>query len=139
MGLFSKLGGNKEISLTPQGGLLLAAITMTAIDGDIDDDEIAIIQRLDGNGRTNDWDSAVKVWKMKPLEECITLASNSMDSEQCLVAIANLIDIAMADGILAGAEQDLLEAYVNAFGVNESDVEKIVDVIAIKNNKDIFK
>lgn len=139
MGLFSKLGGSEEISLTPQGGLLLAALTMTAIDGDIDDDEIAIIRRLDGSGATDDWDSAVKAWKMKPIEECITLAANSMDNQQRLVAIINLIDIAMADGILAGAEEDLLEAYVTAFGIDEPSIEQIVQVISVKNDKSIFK
>lgn len=139
MGLFSKLGGNSEISLTPQGGLLLAAISMTAIDGDIDDDEIAIIRRLDGSGKTDAWDSAVKAWKMKSVEECILLAATSMNSEQQLIAIANLIDIAMANGVLAGDEQRLLEAYVEAFDVSESDIETIVNVIAIKNNKSSFR
>jgi tellurite resistance protein len=138
MGLFDKLGGNKEISLTPQAGMLLSAITMAAIDGDADDDELAVIRRLDGSGRTDAWDSAVKAWKMKSLEECIALAAGSMNSEQRIVAIANLIDIAMADGTLAGAEQRLLEAYVEAFEVGEEIIEQIVDVISIKNNKSIF-
>lgn len=138
MGLFSKLGGGREISLTPQGGLLLAAITMTAADGDIDDDELAIIRRLDGSGKTDAWDSALKTWKIKSVEECISLAAASMDSEQQLTAIANLIDIAMADGVLAGNEQRLLEAYVDAFDVSESDIEQIVQVIAIKNDKSKF-
>lgn len=138
MGLFDKLGGKKEISLTPQAGLLLSAITMAAIDGDADDDELAVIRRLDGSGRTDAWDSAVKAWKMKSLEECIQLAAGSMNSEQRLVAIANLIDIAMADGMLAGAEQKLLEAYVEAFEVGEAEIEQIVNVISIKNNKSIF-
>jgi len=138
MGLFDKLGGNKELSLTPQAGMLLSAITMATIDGDSDDDELAVIRRLDGSGRTDAWDSAVKAWKMKSLEECIALAAGSMNSEQRIVAIANLIDIAMADGTLAGAEQQLLEAYVEAFEVGEEIIEQIVDVISIKNNKSIF-
>lgn len=61
-----------------------------------------------------------------------------MNSEQQLVAIANLIDIAMADGILAGDEQTLLEAYVEAFDVPTSEIETIVNVISIKNNKSSF-
>ena len=138
MGIFSKLGGDQEVSLTPQGGLLLAAISMVAIDGDVDDDELAIIRRLDGSGRTDAWDAAVRLWKTKSIGECISLAAAAMDSEQRLVAMANLIDIAMADGLLAGAEKDLLEAYVGAFDMPIADVEKIVDVISIKNNKALF-
>ncbi|NOS74073.1 MAG: hypothetical protein HOP36_05950 [Methyloglobulus sp.] len=138
MSLFNRLAGTKEITLTPQAGLLLAAVTMVAIDGDVDDDELAIIRRLDGSGTTKDWDAAVKTWKAQPLETCIELAAKAMDSDQQLVAIANLIDIAMADGILVGAEQQLLEIYLKTFKVDAREVEKIVDVIATKNNKSIF-
>ncbi len=42
MGIFDKSMGNREVELTPHGGLLLAAISMVAIDGDVDDDELAI-------------------------------------------------------------------------------------------------
>jgi len=139
MGLFDKLVGSKDISLTPQAGLLLSAITMVAIDGDVDDDELAIIRRLDGSGKTDAWDSALKTWKMKPVEECIPLVASSMNSEQRLTTVANLIDIAMADGVLVGAEKQLLENYVNAFKVSPEEIEKIVNVISIKNNKSIFQ
>lgn len=61
-----------------------------------------------------------------------------MNAEQRLTAIANLIDIAMTDGILAGAEKELLESYVSAFDLSESDIGKIVGVISIKNNKSVF-
>lgn len=138
MGLFDKLKRDQDLTLSPQAGLLLAAISMIAIDGDVDDDELAIVRRLDGSGRTDDWDTAVRAWKIKSLDECIALAAGSMNAEQRLIAIANLIDIAMADGVLAGGEMELLEVYVNAFGVDESRVSQIVDVIAVKNNKSAF-
>lgn len=139
MGMFDKLVGKKEETLTPQAGLLLSAITMVSADGDVDDDELAVIRRLDGSANTDAWEIAVRVWKAKSVQECVALATSAMDSQQRLVAIANLIDIAMADGGLAGAERELLEAYVTAFGVGQADVQKVVDVIAIKNNKSIFR
>jgi hypothetical protein len=37
MGLFGKLSGNEQIKLTSQSALLIAALTMVVIDGDIDD------------------------------------------------------------------------------------------------------
>lgn len=139
MGLFDKLMGGQEIALTAQGGLLLAAISIVAADGDVDDDELAIIRRLDGSGRTDAWDAALRVWKTKSVEGCVAIAASAMNQEQRIMAIANLIDIAMADGTLASAEQKLLETYVQAFGVAESEIEKIVGVIALKNNKSIFR
>lgn len=138
MGMFDRLTGHKEIQLSPQGGLVLAAITMVAVDGDVDDDELAVIRRLDGSGSTEAWETAVKAYKTKSLRECLEMATAAMNAEQRLVAMANLVDIAMADGGLAGAEKELLEAYVTAFGVSEADVAKMVEVIAIKNDRGVF-
>lgn len=138
MGLFDKLTGHKNVALSPQAGLLLAAITMVAIDGDVDDDELAIIRRLDGSQSTDAWESALKTYRTKSVKECVDLASSAMNMEQRLVAVANLIDIAMADGGLAGAEKSLLETYVSTFGVAESAVTRIVEVISIKNDKGLF-
>lgn len=139
MGLFDKLNINKTEPLSPQAGLLLSAITMVASDGSIDDDEISIIQRLDGSEHTANWDSAVKAFERNSIEDCISLACNAMNTQQRITAIANLIDIAMADGVLHGKEKQLLEIYVAAFEVDTSIVEKIVDVVSIKNNKSIFE
>lgn len=141
MGLFDKLGGNKELSLTPMAGMLLSAITMEAMDGDPNDDDFAAIRRLDFRRRRDAWDSALEAWKTKSLGECVLLAEVSMNREQRIVAIANLIDIAMAamgDGTIAGPEQSLLELYVEAFEVEEEIIKQIIDVISIKNNTDIF-
>ncbi len=139
MGLFDKLLGSKESALTPQAGLLLAAIAMVSIDGDVDDNEFAVIRRLDGSGKTEAWDLAVRVWKAKSIEECVELAAGSMNGEQRLGAIANLIDISMADGALGGSEKRLLEAFVEAFQVDVEAVARIVEVISIKNNRSIFE
>ena len=138
MGLFDALSGRKEISLTPKAGMLLAAITMTAADGSIDDEEIDIIRRLD---RRDDgsWDQAVKAWKQKSFEECVSIATEALDSRQRLVTLANLVDIAMADGFLAGREKDLLEEYVRLFDINDDQVQSIVSVIGIKNDESAFE
>ena len=48
MGLFDNLRGQQEIALTPRSAMLLACISMVAADGAIDDDEISVIQRIDG-------------------------------------------------------------------------------------------
>lgn len=137
-GLFSELSGSEKVPLTPQGGLLLAAMIMAEIDGDIHDDERSIIRRLDANSRKDDWDSAVELKEATSVEECIALSASAMSKKQQLLAIANLIDIAMADGTLANEEKALLEKYVAAFDVNESEVKKIVHVISIKNNMSLF-
>ncbi len=52
MGLFDNLRGQQEIALTPRSAMLLACISMVAADGAIDDDEISVIQRIDGRADT---------------------------------------------------------------------------------------
>jgi hypothetical protein len=138
MGLFSKLGGSGGINLTPQAGLLLAAMTMVAIDGDVDEDELAIVRRLDRGNGSDDWDAAFKTWKANDTESCVSLSAAAMNPDQQLIAMANLIDIAMADGVLGNSERALLEAFVAAFDVTEGNVSAIVDVIAIKNDRSAF-
>lgn len=139
MSLFSKLSGvQQKLLLTPHGGLLLAAISIAAIDGDVDTNEIAIVERLDGGGGSNDWNSALKAWKVMSTEECVQLVASSMDENQQLSTLANLIDIAMANDILTNTQQTLLDAYVTAFDVNKADVQKIIDVMSLKNDKARF-
>lgn len=124
--------------ITPKAALLLATITVTAIDGELDAHEVAIINRLDGFTTSEDWDSAIAIWNSTPLEDCIPLVAASLDDKQQRVAMANMFDIAMADGRLDEAENMLLRAYANAFDVSDDDIERIVDVITIKNDKTKF-
>lgn len=124
--------------LTPKAALLLSTITMAAIDGKLDRNEIAIINRLDGFSLSEEWDLAIAVWEATPVEECIILISQTLNPKQQRVAMANMVDIAMADGAFDQNENVLLRAYVNAFDVLDEDVERIVDVITIKNDKSLF-
>ncbi|MBK6492538.1 MAG: hypothetical protein IPF97_12875 [Sphingomonadales bacterium] len=52
--------------------------------------------------------------------------------------LANLVDIAMADGNLEGAEMQLLEEYLAAFELDEAFVNALAEVIAIKNDRSPF-
>lgn len=127
-----------DTKLTPKSALLLAAITISAIDGDVDVNEVAIINRLDGFTASADWEIAVAVWNETPLENCIPMVANALNMKQQRVTIANLVDIAMADGFLHEAENTLLRAYASAFSVSDAEIERIVDVITLKNDKSSF-
>ncbi|MFT4636608.1 MAG: putative tellurite resistance protein B-like protein [Arenicella sp.] len=126
------------LMLTPKAALLLSTITMAAIDGELDRNEIAIINRLDGFSLSGEWDLAISVWEVSSVEECIILIAQTLSSTQQRVAMANMVDIAMADGSFDKNENVLLRAYANAFDVLDEDVERIVDVITIKNDKSLF-
>ncbi|MCH2190164.1 MAG: TerB family tellurite resistance protein [Gammaproteobacteria bacterium] len=124
-----------EQLLTPRAALLLAAITVSAVDGDLDSNEVAIINRLDGFSATADWEFAIGVWDDTPMDDCMILVAKSLDQRQKRICFANLVDIALADGSLHKSENTLLSAYAAAFSLDDNEVERIVDVITLKNDK----
>lgn len=134
MGLFDKLTGNKEVVLNSKSALLLACLTMVAADGDIDDDEIAIIRRIDGPNNTDAWSKAFGVWKKHHQDDCVHYACQFIDPDHIGPLVANLVDIAMADGQLLGDEQRLLELFVEKLQPDEALVRMIVEVISLKNS-----
>lgn len=133
MGLFDKLTGG-ETTLDSKSAILLACITMIAADGDIDEDEIAILRRIDGPRETPAWSNALKAWKKHGYDECVELVAKFIDRAHVNPLMANLIDIAMADGNLAGEEQQLLESYMEALSDDQSRVELYIEVIGDKNS-----
>ena len=141
MSIFDRLrGGNSDPDLSPQAGLLLAAITMIAADGNIDDDEMAIVRRLDGPEDTKEFQAAVTMWRRHDFDTCARCAVRALSTpEQRHSTLANLVDIAMADGFLAGEEAELLETYMTLLNVSDTDAKRIVDVIAVKNNRSLFR
>lgn len=139
MSFFDKLRGASETALTPRAAMLLACISMVGADGDIEDDEIAIINRIDGKQVTPAWDQAVRAWKqVAHPQDCIAMVAPMLDEAQRRFTLANLVDIAMADGTLAGAEQRLLEGYLAAFDLDAGFVDALAGIIAIKNDRSPF-
>lgn len=130
MGLFDKLRGNSELELSPRAATLLACISMVGADGHIDDEEISIIYRIDGEQRTPAWDQASRAWRQvdRPAD-CVTQVAPRLDTAQRHFTLANLVDIAMADGFLECQEQALLQTYLTAFKLDAAFVEAVGDVI----------
>lgn len=139
MGLFDGLRRSREVALTPRAAMLLARISMVAADGDVEESEMDIIRRIDGSGETGDWQRALESWKrIRSSAECVALTAPHLNADQRRFTLANLVDIAMADGTLAGAENALLERYVEAYQLDEAFVRDLVKVVAVKNDRAPF-
>lgn len=134
MNLFNRLTGGGETTLDSKAAILLACITMIAADGDVDDDELAILRRIDGSRATPAFENVLKAWKKHDFDACISLVAKFIDRSHVNPLMANLIDIAMADGHLDGSEQQLLEAYMEALSPDQSRIEMYVEVIGEKNS-----
>lgn len=61
--LFNRLGRVNVNTVSAEGGLLLATMSMMALDDDIDADSITIIRRLDRSHRPAAWEALVKAFK----------------------------------------------------------------------------
>jgi uncharacterized tellurite resistance protein B-like protein len=138
MGIFDKLMGTEDVKLTPKSALALAAMTIIGVDGVIDDDEIASLSRI-VRGDQDSFDKAFKLYKDISFEKCVSLVSSILDQKQKIAVVAILLDIAMADGILAGAEKELMELYIESFQIPENILKSIVEIIALKNDFSIFE
>ena len=134
MSLFNRLTGGRETTLDSKEAILLAYNTMIAADGDIDEDELAILRRINGPHEKPAWDSALKAWRRYDFDEFIALVAKFIDLAHLNPLMANLIDTTMGDGHLPGDEQQLLEAYMEALAPDQSRVEMYIEVIGDKNS-----
>lgn len=138
MGLFDKLAETSRIQLSPMGALLLSALTLIGIDGAIEDEEISSLKQL-ARGDADSLKQALQVYKELSVLDCIKLVSNILNEKQKNTVLANLFDLAMADGVLGESEKKLLLAYIQHFEISEEIAKELIDLIAIKNNFSIFE
>ncbi|OPY38205.1 MAG: Tellurite resistance protein TerB [Methanoregula sp. PtaU1.Bin051] len=136
MGLFDRLAG-KPAQLTPKSALVLSALTVVAADGVIDEAELNDLARI-VRGDRKAVDTAIAVMKANPFPGVIDLVANCLDEKQKIATLTILCDLAMADGVLAGNEQKILQMYMDKFQVSEDKIKPIIDVIALKNDFSIF-
>jgi uncharacterized tellurite resistance protein B-like protein len=136
MGIFDKLTG-KTATLTPKSALVLSAITIIAADGRIDEAELNDLGKI-VRGDRKSIDVAMEVLRVNKFPAVIDLVAATLDEKQKLATLAILCDLAMADGVLAGEEKVVLQLYMDKFGIPESQLQPIIEAIAIKNDFSIF-
>jgi len=76
------------------------------------------------------WD--IYNWNIK--EEIIPCITEALNPRQRLIALANLCDIAMQDGVLTGAEKELLMLFNEEFEIAPSELNKIIEATSLKND-----
>jgi uncharacterized tellurite resistance protein B-like protein len=137
MGIFDKLRGTKSIQLSPKSALIAAAITVIASDGVLDEAELGDLSKI-ARGDKNAVNDAVQVLQGNSIAETMDLIANCLNEKQRMAAMAILLDLAMADGLLAGNEQKILQQYMEKFGISETAIKPFIDAIALKNDFSVF-
>jgi uncharacterized tellurite resistance protein B-like protein len=137
MGIFDRLTGSKNVTLTPKSALVLSAITVIAADGVIDEAELNDLAKIVRGDRTS-INTAMEVLKANKFPGVIDMVTAVLDEKQKIATLAILCDLAMSDGVLAGEEKVVLQMYMDKFGVSEATLKPVIDAIALKNDFSIF-
>ncbi|HOB59868.1 MAG TPA: tellurite resistance TerB family protein [Methanoregulaceae archaeon] len=137
MGIFDKLKGSKTIQLTPKSALVAAAISVIASDGVLDEAELRDLAKI-ARGDKSAVNDAVQILEGNSIQETMELVAKCLNEKQRMAAMAILLDLAMADGILAGNEQKILQQYMEKFGISETAIKPLIDTIALKNDFSVF-
>ncbi|HPH35282.1 MAG TPA: tellurite resistance TerB family protein [Methanoregulaceae archaeon] len=137
MGIFDKLKGSKTIQLTPKSALVAAAISVIASDGVLDEAELGDLAKI-ARGDKNAVNDAVQILEDNSVQDTMDLVAKCLNEKQRMAAMAILLDLAMADGMLAGNEQKILQQYMEKFGISETAIKPLIDTIALKNDFSVF-
>jgi len=137
MGLFDKLAGTRTVELNPKSALVLTTLTVVAADGVINEAEMLDLAKI-VRGDKKSIEDAMAVLRVNSLEGSMDLVTKCLNEKQKIATLAIVIDVAMADGVLAENEQKLIQMYINKFGVSEDILKPIFDTVAIKNDFSIF-
>ena len=148
MGFLDKLKNKPQLptALPPHMAFLVCVFWIAGIDQNIPDEEKTALERVQGKlpgSGPDDIQEVVRLFQTwgeanVDMDAVRNLCKNSLNMDQRLFAIANMIEIAMADGTIQDEEQKAIEDFVTAFEVDSNAVEKIVEVMGIKNNFNAF-
>ena len=128
---------NPATRLGSRAALALAAMSVIAADGVIEDEEVDALHRL-LQGDQAAYDQAWALFEEITFGECVEIVSSALDEQQRLTAIANLLDLAMVDGRIDDDEKMLLDAYIESFVIPGETLNAMVDVMLVKNDLSVF-
>ena len=124
-------------ALVDEGGLAPVAVlcasmqAMAHADGNADALELEMLHHLFGN---HSMVAAAEAFRAEHgVDGIVSLVSGRLDHPQRVCLLTNLIDLAMADGLLRSAEQSLLTGFLAATGVSQADYETLYQAILTKN------
>ena len=113
--------------------LLAAAMMYVAgVDNEIAASEESYIRRICGV-RKDEFRAGVEFYNNNSLADFETQAS-TMSEAQKLCILANMLDLAMVDGVLHTSEQGIVQSFINSTGLDKNKAGKIIDALEIKNH-----
>jgi len=109
---------------------------VSGADGHLDENEIGDVLRVVPDRAT--LETALKYCKQNNVQTFCQQAATMLSPQQKMCLMLNAIDLAMGDGNLDGAEQQLLMQFAHYFQIPEQSLHPHVQTFMIKNNLSVF-
>ena len=128
---------SEAIKLSPPLVLTACLLYIMAADGRIQEQESSQLQQVIG-GNDGLLAHALAYVKAFPVEKFLEDAPSVLSQQDKLCIMANVCDSMLADGNTDKKELEIFNTFREAFDLQKSEVNLIVDAITLKNNKDVF-
>jgi len=128
---------SSSVEVEPFVGLLAALLLLGHYDGQLDASEEAFIRNM-AVGADPALDSALKLFEVCDAES-LALALSALPVDDRLCIIANMYDLAMADGLLRAAEQQFVLDFGTHMGIPNDDCISLRDALLVKARVALLK
>ncbi len=122
-------GKNK---LTAFSALAAGMMYVAGIDNEIAESEESYIRRICGV-RKDEFKAGVEFYNNNSLNE-FQIQAAAMSELQKLCILANMLDLAMVDGILHTSEQNIVQSFIDNTNLDKDKAGMIIDALEIKNH-----
>jgi len=112
--------------------LAAAMMYVAGVDNEIAASEESYIRQICGV-RKDEFRAGVEFYNNNSLADFETQAK-SLSEAQKLCILANMLDLAMVDGVLHTSEQGIVQSFINNTGLDKNKAGKIIDALEIKNH-----
>ncbi|MCK4983590.1 MAG: TerB family tellurite resistance protein [Victivallaceae bacterium] len=121
--------------ISPLLGLAVILMFVATVDDDIADEEQEFIKRFcDFDNEL--YDKAYDYYRKHTFED--TIGALALNGQQKMCYLANIIELAMVDGVFDSREQKMIRRFSNAADLTESEVRTIRDVLLMKNQLSVL-
>jgi len=125
----------EEQRISPLLGLTVVLMFIATVDNAITDEEQEFIKRFCGSDDEL-YDKAYEYYQNHTFEE--TIGALALNGQQKMCYLANIIELAMVDGVFDSREQKMIKRFADAADLNEAEVRTIRDVLLIKNQLSVL-
>ena len=130
---------NEEVPVSnifaPMLGFSAALQAMAHADNRVSGEEYKSLGMITSHQMLED---GLRYWKLKGTENLFTELRDKLSEDQKKCLLANMLELAMVDGVLEDKEKSFLEEKRNILGVSIENFNKIFDILLLKNNLTIF-